>query len=126
MRLIAPGTFRQPCSALEGCRCLIYSQRPVHCRQFECLLLKELQSGKVKEAAALRIIRQAREKLRKVQDLLRALGNQEEHLAVRARCKRVEESMKRRRPSKEHADTYGQLTLAIHDLNLIISERFYP
>ena len=122
---MGPRAFRQPCSAFDGCRCLVYSQRPEHCRKFECLLLQEFQAGKVEENGALRTIHSARDKLRKVNDLLRALANEEEHVPVRERCKRVELALKRRQPSEAQAGTFGELTLAMHDLNLIISEHFY-
>jgi len=118
-------TFRQPCSAFDGCRCLIYSQRPEHCRRFECLLLKELQAGRVEENGALKTIHSAREKLRKVNDLFRALGNEEEHLSIRERYRRVEQALQRRKTSEPQARSFGELTLAVHDLNLILSERFY-
>src|SRR5512142_2644385 len=48
--------FAQPCAALEGCACRIYPERPAHCRNFECLLLKGVKSGKVRREAAVRII----------------------------------------------------------------------
>lgn len=125
LRLTGAKSFSQPCSALDDCRCLVYSQRPVYCRRFECLLLQQFQDGKVEETGALRTIQTARDKLRRVQDLFRVLGNEEEHLPIRERCKRVESGLKRRQPSDAKAGTFGELTLAIHDLNVIISERFY-
>lgn len=41
----APGTFRQPCAALEGKLCRIYEQRPAACRAFDCTLVRELAAG---------------------------------------------------------------------------------
>src|SRR5262249_32014463 len=49
--------WRQPCAALDGCRCRIYAERPHYCREFECALLKAVNVGRVGAEAALRIIR---------------------------------------------------------------------
>src|SRR5947208_1703191 len=55
--------FKQPCSAFDGCRCRIYSDRPGYCRAFECLLLKNVNAGRLDAAAALRVIRTARKRV---------------------------------------------------------------
>src|SRR5437899_7968072 len=47
------GRFRQPCSALDGCRCTIYADRPKYCREFECLVLKGFRRGRLQAAGAL-------------------------------------------------------------------------
>src|ERR1041385_9245230 len=51
--------FLQPCAAFGGCRCNIYSERPKYCRQFECLLLKNVKAGNIETVAARQIIRTA-------------------------------------------------------------------
>src|SRR5215468_7778756 len=50
----------QPCAAFDGCRCRVYADRPRYCAEFECLLLKHVNAGRLKWDAALRIIRTAR------------------------------------------------------------------
>src|SRR3954464_7170194 len=45
--------FNQPCSALDGCRCRIYTGRPAYCRLFDCLLLKSVNEGRTGTAEAL-------------------------------------------------------------------------
>jgi Fe-S-cluster containining protein len=124
----APRTphFRQPCAALDGCTCRIYSERPKYCRQFECLLLKSVKAGRTRSPAALAIIRDARKRAEKVRRLLRALGDADEEVALNVRFQRTARRLEAAGLDKQAADTYGELTLAVHDLNLLLSERFYP
>jgi polyhydroxyalkanoate synthesis regulator phasin len=39
----------QPCSALEGCRCSVYSDRPRICRAYRCLVLHSVEAGRITE-----------------------------------------------------------------------------
>ena len=124
---IANRKFVQPCAAFDGCRCKIYSERPRYCREFECLLLKNVKAGRVESAEALRVIRTARQRVEKVKRLLRELGNPEEDVALSKRFRKV----KRRLESSplnddDVAEKFGELTLAVHDLNVLLSEAFYP
>ena len=50
----------QPCGALKGTRCSIYSHRPKCCRTFECLLLQRVRRGEVSVPIALQSISDAR------------------------------------------------------------------
>jgi Fe-S-cluster containining protein len=118
--------FPQPCAAFDGCRCRIYSERPVYCRQFECLLLKSVKGGHTQLAAALRIISTARERAERVRRLLRALGDADEHLPLSARFRRSAKRLERVGLDEASAAEYGELTLAVQDLNCILSEAFYP
>jgi Fe-S-cluster containining protein len=116
----------QPCAAFDGCRCRIYAERPTYCRQFECLLLKNVQAGRVERASASRIIRTARERAEKVCVLLRELGDTDEQSALSLRFQRAAKRYEKAPLSDRKADTYADLTLAVHDLNMLISEAFYP
>ena len=116
----------QPCAAFDGCRCRVYGDRPKYCRQFECVLLKSVKAGHTAPAAALRIIRTARARADKVRRLLRALGDTDEQLPLSARFRRTGKRVKEQELDEETADTYGQLTLAVHDLNLLLGDAFYP
>ena len=118
--------FTQPCAALEGCRCRIYAERPTYCRQFECLLLKSVKAGQTQRADALRTIRRARSRAEKVRVLLRTLGDGDEHLALSARFRRVKRRMDKGELGSGMAGAYGELTLAVQDLNVVLSEGFYP
>jgi Fe-S-cluster containining protein len=117
--------FRQRCSALDGCRCRIYSERPEHCRSFECLLLKRVKAGQLAPDAALEVIATGIERVEKVRSLLCELGDHDEDLPLGARFQRTARRLEKRRLTEQMAGIYGQLTLAFHDLNLFISEVFY-
>ena len=117
--------FPQPCRALEGCRCRIYRDRPTYCRQFECLLLKAVKAGRIETVAALRTIRSARRRAEKVKRLLRELGDDEEHVALSARFRRVKKRVEKGTPDLKTAELFGELTLAMHDLNVVLSAEFY-
>src|SRR5882672_6767952 len=121
----APG-FNQPCAALEGCRCRIYAERPKYCRTFDCLILKSVKAGRLETAAALPIIRTARERADKVRRLLLALGDTDEQVALAARFQRTARRLEEGEFDEQTADAYGELTLAVHDLNVILNDAFYP
>ena len=123
---LRPPHLTQPCAAFDGCRCRVYADRPKYCRQFECVLLKRVKAGQTEPAAAGRIIRTARARADKVLRLLRALGDADEQLPLSARFRRTSRRLKEHELDKETADAYGQLTLAFHDLNLLLGDAFYP
>jgi Fe-S-cluster containining protein len=116
----------QPCAAFDGCRCRIYSERPNYCRQFECLLLKNVQARRLDRAAALRIIRTAQQRAEKVRRLLRELGDTDEAKALSHRFQRAAKQFEKAPLTDAKAQTYADLTLAVHDLNLLLREAFYP
>ena len=116
----------QPCEAFDGSRCRIYAERPKHCCNFECLLLKSVKAGRTERAGALRIIGRAREQADKVRRLLRELGDSEESLPLRARFRRTARRMESHELDATAADLHAQLTLAVHDLNRLLEESFYP
>lgn len=118
--------FTQPCAALEGCRCRIYAERPQYCREFECLLLKSVKAGRTPRAEAWRIIRTARQRADTVRRLLRELGDAEEQLPLSARFRRMSKRLQTAGLDEPKAELYGELTLAVHDLNLLLSQAFYP
>ena len=118
-------TFAQPCVSLDGCRCRIYAERPQYCRQFECLLLKEVKAGRITTPTALRIITTARERAALVRSLLGDLGDTEETLSLAARFRKTSRRMEKCGLDKATAEIYGNLTLAMQDLNYLLQEAFY-
>jgi hypothetical protein len=118
--------LRQPCPAFDGCRCRIYPERPKYCREFECLLLQSRQAGRTDPPGALRLLRTARQRVDKVRRLLRDLGDTEEQTALAARFRRTARRVEKAGFDELTADTYAQLTLAVHDLNFLLSGAFYP
>jgi hypothetical protein len=53
-------SFNLPCTALNGCRCTVYPDRPACCRDFRCGLLKQLEAGDISFAEALGIVIEAK------------------------------------------------------------------
>ena len=116
----------QPCAALDGCRCRVYSDRPKYCREFECALFKNAEAGRTPPATALRLVRASRGRAEKVRGLLRALADKNEEVSLGIRFRRVARRLQRTELDEETAGTYGQLTLAVHNLNLMVGKAFYP
>jgi len=121
------GRFPQPCAALQtDRRCAIYPQRPVRCARFECLLFKDVMAGRMTLAAGLKIIREAQRRAERVRRLLRQLGETNETAALSTRFRAVRRKMEGHPPRTEaEAECYADLTLAVHDLNLLLNGAFY-
>jgi hypothetical protein len=117
--------FNQPCTAFDGCRCEIYSDRPKYCRQFECLLLKSVKAGDTSLPEASKVIRSALRRVKKVKSLLRELGDTGEHVALSNRFRQMQRTFENGSLDGETAAKFGELTLAVHDLNILLSESFY-
>ena len=118
--------FPQPCSALNGCHCQVYQHRPVRCRQFECALFKSVIAGETEVESALRVIRDARKRAEKVKSLLRELGDTDESVALSLRFKSAKRRFETSDVDESTAEIFSRLTLAVHDLNLLLHDKFYP
>jgi Fe-S-cluster containining protein len=118
--------FNQPCSMFDGCRCKIYSERPVHCRKFECALLGSVQSGELTFSSSLRHIRKARRLAAEIEALLSTLEDQESTKPLMARARETCRRLASRKVSSETINALSRLTASIHQLALLLSERFYP
>ena len=126
-RLKTKSRFPQPCAALgEDCRCRIYAERPQRCQQFDCALLQSAVAEKISVPSALSIIQQAHRRAEKVRRFLRVLGDQDEHIALSLRFKRTRRRMESGEIDSDTAEAFGELTLAVHSLNVLLSARFYP
>jgi Fe-S-cluster containining protein len=121
-----PQRFPQPCAALcADNRCRIYEERPARCRDFECGVLKEVIADRLDTGAALRLIRQARQRAGRVRALLRRLGDTEEHLPLSTRFRRTRRRFENGAVDAQAAELFGELTLAVHQLNVLTHGRFY-
>jgi uncharacterized protein len=123
---LLPAHLNQPCAAFDGCRCRIYPDRPQYCHEFECALLKSVKSGRTQPEAALRIIRTARERAEKVRCLVGALGDKDEQLPLSTRFRQTGKRLEQHELGDKQAKLYAELTLAVHDLNLMLADEFYP
>ena len=118
--------FRQPCAALEGCKCRIYADRPHYCREFKCALLKSVLAGHTPRDAALGAIQTARSRVDEVLSLLRQLGDHDEQLPLATRFRQTAGQAEAQGLDQERAELFGRLTLAVHNLNVLLAETFYP
>jgi len=118
-------SFSQPCMAYDGCECRIYGERPTYCREFECLLLKAVSAGRLKAPAALALVRKAKGRVDNVRNLLRILGDTEESVALATRFRRTARRLQQIGAGKAESATYSELTLAFHELNLLLAESFF-
>jgi hypothetical protein len=71
-------------------------------------------------------VRRARRQVDKVRRLLRRLGDRDETLALGRRFRRITRRLQQAPPDAATARTYGELTLAFHDLNCLLSQAFFP
>jgi Fe-S-cluster containining protein len=77
--------FTQPCTCFDGTLCRIYADRPKRCRIFECGLLTRVQAGELDAETALEAVAQAKRQVKKVCELLRRTGSDDERLALSQR-----------------------------------------
>jgi hypothetical protein len=118
--------FPQPCAALgRDCRCRVYADRPWQCRVFECGVLKELQAGRIPLATALRRVKRARGRAERARELLRALGDRDEHRGLGERFHRTSERMEAGGTDAAARALFADLSLLVHRFKLEAHDRFY-
>ena len=88
-------------------------------------MLKNVKASRLSPEAALATIHTAREKADVVRSLLHKLGDTDEQLDLAARFRRMTKKFESEELADETGDIYGELTLAVHDLNSLLSESFY-
>ena len=108
--------FDQPCACFDGRACEAYQHRPSRCREFHCHTLKQASTGAISADTALRRIREARAEAARVRELLRALGQEDEHLPLTKRYQAVKNEPIDLSLGEETADHRGELMLAVNDL----------
>jgi uncharacterized protein len=107
--------FAQPCACFDAQFCTIYADRPRRCRLFECGLLKKVQAGEMSAGAALKKISAAKALAARVRELLHALGQPQEKLAL-TKC--YAQAMREPMDLADESGTErrGELMLAVNDL----------
>jgi hypothetical protein len=88
--------------------------------------LKQVKAGQMSRVKARRTIRLARLQVDRARRLLRRLGDTDEAGALRTRFRRLTKHLEHSGLAPEMRNTYGLLTLTMHDLNLLLSQAFYP
>jgi hypothetical protein len=113
----------QPCAAFADGQCSIYTERPSHCRTFECLILAGVKAGTINPNGALKRVALARRRVTTVNRLLDDLGNSDGN-SLQSRFRKIMATSHTLKP--ELAKGLSELTLAMHSLNLLLSHEFYP
>ncbi|HYG24747.1 MAG TPA: YkgJ family cysteine cluster protein [Verrucomicrobiae bacterium] len=121
-----PIRFRQPCAALNGCACTVYPGRPKYCREFQCLLFQKTARGDVTLDKAMALTQSARKRVARITRLLALLGDTRPDLPLMARFRRVQNSAERSPMQREAAVQFSELSLEMHQLNLLLGREFYP
>lgn len=85
-----------------------------------------VQAGEIESAAALRVIHEGRRRAEKVLALLCEAGDADESRPLSLRFKRTKKHFESSQPNDAQAETFSRLTLAVHDLNLLLRAKFYP
>ncbi len=118
--------FPQPCSALCADRtCRIYADRPAQCRSFECGVFKDVVAGRLEAAAALRLVKRARQDADRILQLLRDLGDTDGTRSLNERFRRTQQRLEKGFASEEEGDAFAELSLAMHHFGLLTHDRFY-
>ena len=118
--------FRQPCTALCADRtCEVYADRPVQCRTFECRVFKDARDGRISFATALRLVTQTRRKAENIRQLLRKLGDTDEHRPLGDRFRRTQRRLESGLADEAVGETFAELGLAVHHFSLLAHEKFY-
>jgi Fe-S-cluster containining protein len=116
--------FLQPCSAhreKEGlCSCLIYDQRPMRCRQFNCKQILAVTGGTSTETAALENIRTARARVNRVLSLMAQVGETNPN---RSLAHRVANALTLP-PGTERTLLHNQLDTAMKELESLLEREF--
>ena len=88
--------------------------------------LKSVRDGTIDPGSALRTIERAQQRAEGVRILLRRLGDTNEGVALSVRFNRLKRRLERDCRDEGTAADFAQLTLAVHELNLLLSTKFYP
>ncbi len=108
--------FAQPCACFDGKLCAIYGNRPKRCRTFECGLLKKTGAGELNAGIALEKISKAKTLVKKVRELLRSLGQNDERLALTKRYALAMSAPVDLAASENNSELRGELMMAVNDL----------
>jgi Fe-S-cluster containining protein len=119
--------FPQPCIALgSNLACRIYGDRPARCRDFECALFKAVATNRLEPAAALKTIRAAQRRVSLVKKLLERTGDFDDTRPLRQRFNRAQRRCESDTLAPDAISAFAELTVAVHGLNVILSQHFYP
>lgn len=116
--------FLQPCPAYRDAHCSIYASRPGRCRAFECRQLKGVIAGEITESQALGRIREARQRVEKVNSFLQQAGELRVHKPLSKRCENVISEPLGPGSTEETSALRTSLALAAQELEIFLDHEF--
>lgn len=114
----------QPCPALQGTLCTIYSERPSYCRQFECRLLQKVNARQLSLAQAERVVAEAKRRAQTVRDWVRELGQTDETLPLNVRYRRIMKEPLDLTKGRQTDKLRGQFMQAVDELMQYVQKEF--
>jgi Fe-S-cluster containining protein len=114
-------TMSQPCSALRGCLCDVYPQRPTACTEYQCSLRKNVTAGNTTLEEALANVKKMRELLA----VIRVAFECPESMSIWARILAMEEP-KTPEEASAAALRYGGAVAAVGELLALGRAVFEP
>ncbi|MEP6668778.1 MAG: YkgJ family cysteine cluster protein [Chthoniobacter sp.] len=116
--------IQQPCPAFRGSHCSIYAARPERCRVFACRQLQKVEAGEITEALALERIHEAQRRVAEVEELLEKAGRTSPKRALFKRYEKIMAVPVDAFSDPVTAELRGQLTRAMHELDVFLDEEF--
>jgi hypothetical protein len=83
------------------------------------------EAGRTKFSAALRLVKKARRQADNIRRLLRKLGDTDEHRGLNDRFVHTQQRMESGAADATAANTFADLSLAVHSFDLLTHEKFY-
>ncbi|MDP9291610.1 MAG: hypothetical protein M3O82_04510 [Verrucomicrobiota bacterium] len=114
----------QPCPAYRDARCSIYATRPERCRVFECHQLKGVAAGEITEAQALERIREAQQRVEKVNRFLQRAGMTDLKRPLSKRCEKVMAEPLDPSSNNETLELRAGLIEAMRELDSLLDHEF--
>jgi len=111
-------------ACFDGKLCRIYDDRPKRCRSFECGLLKKVGAKELSAATALKKISEAKILVKKIRELLRSLGQNDERLALTKRYAQAMSAPVDLSASENDSGLRGELMLAVNELMQTLQRDF--
>ena len=114
----------QPCPAFQCEQCSIYEARPARCRLFECRQLERVATGEITEAQALDKIREARQRVDEMNELLQRAGGTNAKRPLSKRCEKALAEPLHPSSDQMAVELRRRLTVAMAELNALLNEDF--
>lgn len=118
------GFFLEPCKKLSTDGCTIYSQRPKHCDNFNCKLLKSLQQKEIEFDSAMEIINEVKQKRLSIEKQLAKLDFELQYPSFHFKILELKKMMRKNKSESSITQNHPQLISEIEELDNLLSKSF--